>query len=150
MSKSVAKAPRAGIGREGNRGIPTFLLARSGAIGAFATDLDKRRRRGQFEKGGRGSGGDHGGHTSDLADRGGDPSGVGLTGQRAPRRRGPRGNRRHTKRRTRTWASRAAGGAEPCATANLLARPSPVEEALELARTLTARLERMADGGPGE
>ncbi len=49
----------------------------------------------------------------------------------------------------RTWASRAAGGAEPCATANLLARPSPVEEALELARTLTARLERMADGGPG-
>jgi len=24
-----------------------------------------------------------------------------------------------------------------------------VEEALELARTLTARLERMADGGPG-
>ena len=50
----------------------------------------------------------------------------------------------------RTWASRAAGGAEPCATASLLTRPSPVEEALELARTLTARLERMADGGPGE
>ena len=49
----------------------------------------------------------------------------------------------------RTWASRAAGGAEPCATASLLMRPSPVEEALELARTLTARLERMADGGPG-
>ena len=55
----------------------------------------------------------------------------------------------HIKRRTRTWASRAAGGAEPCATANLLARPSPVEEALELARTLTARLERLADGRPG-
>ena len=49
----------------------------------------------------------------------------------------------------RTWASRAAGGTDPCATASLLARPSPVEEALELARTLTARLERMADGGPG-
>ena len=49
----------------------------------------------------------------------------------------------------RTWASRAAGGTDPCATARLLARPSSVEEALELARTLTARLERMADGGPG-
>ena len=49
----------------------------------------------------------------------------------------------------RTWASRAASGAEPCATASLLTRPSPVEEALEFARTLTARLERMADGGPG-
>lgn len=49
----------------------------------------------------------------------------------------------------RTWASRAAGGTDPCATASLLTRPSPVEEALELARTLTARLERMADGGPG-
>ena len=49
----------------------------------------------------------------------------------------------------RTWASRAAGGAEPCATANLLTRPSPMEEALELARTLTARLERLADGRPG-
>ena len=50
MSKSVAKAPRAGIGREGHRGIPTFLLARSGAIGAFATDLDKRRRRGHSRR----------------------------------------------------------------------------------------------------
>ena len=125
-------ARKAGGGTEAVR---VGLLGRSGA--------------GAFEKGGRGSGGDHGGHTSDLADRGGDPSGVGLTGQRAPRRRGPRGNRRHTKRRTRAWASRAAGGAEPCATANLLARPSPMEEALELARTLTARLERLADGGPG-
>ena len=49
----------------------------------------------------------------------------------------------------RVWASRgAAGGAEgPCATATLLARPSPVEEALELTRSLTARLEQMADGG---
>lgn len=49
----------------------------------------------------------------------------------------------------RVWASRgAAGGAEgPRATATLLARPSPVEEALELTRSLTARLEQMADSG---
>ena len=49
MSKSVAKALRAGIGREKNRGISTILLRRSGAMGAFATDLDKRRRRGPRE-----------------------------------------------------------------------------------------------------
>ena len=47
MSKSVAKALRAGIGREKNRGISTILLRRSGAIRAFATDLDKQRRRGR-------------------------------------------------------------------------------------------------------
>ena len=46
LSKSVAKAPRAGIGREKKRGISTILLRHPGAIGAFATDLDKRRRRG--------------------------------------------------------------------------------------------------------
>ena len=46
MSKSVAKAPRVGIGREKKRGISTIFLARFGAIRAFATDLDKRRRRG--------------------------------------------------------------------------------------------------------
>ena len=46
MSKSVAKAPRAGIGCEKKRGISTFLFRRSGAIGAFATDLDKLRPRG--------------------------------------------------------------------------------------------------------
>ena len=46
LSKSVAKAPRTGIGREKNRGISTILLRHSGAIRAFATDLDKRRRRG--------------------------------------------------------------------------------------------------------
>ena len=40
LSKSVAKASRAGIGREKKRGISTILLARSGAIGAFATDSD--------------------------------------------------------------------------------------------------------------
>ena len=49
MSKSVAKAPRVGIGREKKRGISTILLARPGAIGAFATDLDNRRRRGLRE-----------------------------------------------------------------------------------------------------
>ena len=52
LSKSVAKAPRAGIDREQNRGISTILLARSGAMGAFATDLDNSRRRGP--DGGRG------------------------------------------------------------------------------------------------
>ena len=46
LSKSVAKAPRDRIGREKKRGIPTILLRRPGAIGAFATDLDKRCRRG--------------------------------------------------------------------------------------------------------
>ena len=47
MSKSVAKALRVGIGREKNRGISTILLRSSGAIRAFATDLDKQRRRGR-------------------------------------------------------------------------------------------------------
>ena len=42
LSKSVAKALRGAIGREKKRGISTILLARSGAIGAFATDLDNR------------------------------------------------------------------------------------------------------------
>ena len=46
VSKSATKALRAGIGRGGKRGISTILLARSGAIGVFATDLDKQRRRG--------------------------------------------------------------------------------------------------------
>ena len=46
LSKSVAKAPRGGIGRDKNRGISTILLRCPGAIGAFATDLDKQRRRG--------------------------------------------------------------------------------------------------------
>ena len=49
VSESVAKAPRAGIGGEKKRGISTFFLRRSGAIGAFATDLDKRRRHGPRE-----------------------------------------------------------------------------------------------------
>ena len=44
VSKSVAKAPRTGIGRGRKRGISTFLFRRSGSIRAFATDLDKRRR----------------------------------------------------------------------------------------------------------
>ena len=46
VSESVAKALRGGIGREEKREIPTILFRCSGAIRAFATDLDKRRRRG--------------------------------------------------------------------------------------------------------
>lgn len=48
----------------------------------------------------------------------------------------------------RYWASGAAPGGveEPCATAARLSRRSPAEEALELTRSLTARLERMVDG----
>ena len=46
VSESVAKAPRAGISYEKKHGISTFLFRRFVAIGAFATDLDKRRRRG--------------------------------------------------------------------------------------------------------
>ena len=42
LSKSVAKTSRAGIGGEKNRGTPTILFHRSGAIRAFATDLDNR------------------------------------------------------------------------------------------------------------
>ena len=44
LSKSVAKALCDRIGREQNRGISTILFRCSGAIRAFATDLDKRRR----------------------------------------------------------------------------------------------------------
>ena len=40
MSKSATKAPRAGIGRGGNRGISTILLARPDSIRAFVADLD--------------------------------------------------------------------------------------------------------------
>ena len=40
VSKSAAKAPRAGIGRERKRRISTILLAHPGSIRAFATDLD--------------------------------------------------------------------------------------------------------------
>ena len=46
VSKSVAKAPRTGIGPEKKHGISTILLRRSDSIRAFATDLDKQRRRG--------------------------------------------------------------------------------------------------------
>ena len=46
LSKSVAKALRAGIDREEKRGIPTILFAPPGAIGAFATDLDNGRANG--------------------------------------------------------------------------------------------------------
>ena len=68
VSESVAKAPRAGIGGEKKRGISTFLLRCFGAIGAFATDLDKRRRRGPRE-GRHGPAGDHDG----ASDRTGPP-----------------------------------------------------------------------------
>ena len=53
LSKSVAKAPRAGIGREKKRGISTFLFRRSGSIGAFATDLDIGRDRPRWADVGR-------------------------------------------------------------------------------------------------
>ena len=45
MSTSATKAPRAGIGRGGNRGISTILLARPDSIRAFAADLDTDRVR---------------------------------------------------------------------------------------------------------
>ena len=52
VSKSATKALRAGIGRGGNRGISTILLARSGSMGAFVADLDNWRRRGPRGEGG--------------------------------------------------------------------------------------------------
>ena len=73
LSKSVAKALRVGIGREKNRGISTILLRRSGAIRAFATDLDKRRRHGPRE-GRPGPDGDRGGRP----DRPGGPAGASV------------------------------------------------------------------------
>ena len=45
VSKSATKAPRAGIGRGGNRGISTILFRRSGSIRAFVADLDTDRVR---------------------------------------------------------------------------------------------------------
>ena len=45
MSKSATKAPRTGIGRGGNRGTSTILLARPDSIGAFVADLDTDRVR---------------------------------------------------------------------------------------------------------
>ena len=64
MSKSVAKASRGGIGGGQKRGISTFLFRHSGAIRAFATDLDNLRCRGAAEgppEGRRGPGGGRGG-----------------------------------------------------------------------------------------
>ena len=61
-SKSVAKAPRTGIGREKKRGIPTIPSRRPDAIGAFATDLDNRRRQWPLAGGGRRLDGDHDEH----------------------------------------------------------------------------------------
>ena len=51
MSKSATKAPRAGIGRGGNRGISTILLARPDSIRAFVADLDTDRVRTGFGPG---------------------------------------------------------------------------------------------------
>ena len=68
MSKSATKAFRGEIGREQKPGISAFLFVCPGSIGAFATDLDKRRRRGPRE-GRRGPAGDHGG----SSDRTGPP-----------------------------------------------------------------------------
>ena len=45
VSKSATKAPRVGIGRGGNRGTSTILLARPDSIGAFVADLDTDRVR---------------------------------------------------------------------------------------------------------
>ena len=72
MSKSVAKAPRVGIGREKKRGISTILLQCSGSIGAFATDLDNRRRRGPSEESRR-LDDDHDGHPDDRTESAGTP-----------------------------------------------------------------------------
>ena len=44
VSKSATKAPRGGIDGEKKRGISTILFRRSGSIGAFVADLDKRHR----------------------------------------------------------------------------------------------------------
>ena len=46
VSESVAKAPRARIGREKKRGISTILFRCFGGIRAFATDSDNQCRRG--------------------------------------------------------------------------------------------------------
>ena len=75
VSESVAKAPRAGIDGGGKRGISTILFRRSGAIGAFATDSDNRRRRGPFGEGGRGSDDDHDGRPDDRTRPAGRPPG---------------------------------------------------------------------------
>ena len=67
MSKSATKAFRGEIGREQKPGISAFLFVCPGSIGAFATDLDKRRRRGPPGRGRRPSDGDHDGHPDDQA-----------------------------------------------------------------------------------
>ena len=46
MSKSVAKVPRGGIGREKKRGISTIPFARPGSIRSFVADLDNRGHHG--------------------------------------------------------------------------------------------------------
>ena len=52
VSTSATKALRAGIGREGNRGISAILFRCFGSIRAFVADLDNWRRRGPRGEGG--------------------------------------------------------------------------------------------------
>ena len=61
VSKSATKALTAGIGGEQRRGISTFLLARSGSIGAFVADLDNPPGADRPGRGVRGPGGGRGG-----------------------------------------------------------------------------------------
>ena len=101
MSESVAKAPRARIGREKKRGISTIHFRCSGSIRAFATDLDNRRRSGSP---GRVTAGPPGGSPR-----------VGRRPQQAPRSAGrARGNapprtRSSLNPRARTSSRRARG-----------------------------------------
>ena len=89
LSKSVAKAPRDRIDHEKKRGISMILLRLSGAMGAFATDLDKRRRRGPRE-GRRGSDGARGPHRRPGCPwRGGGSRGVPGRRPRGPREAAP-------------------------------------------------------------
>ena len=67
LSKTVAKAPRAGIGPEKKRGISTIRFRHFDGIRAFATDLDNPRRRGPPGRGRRPSDGDHDEHPDDQA-----------------------------------------------------------------------------------
>ena len=67
VSKSATKAPRAGIGREEQRGISTILFRRSGSIRALVADLDNWRRRGPRGEGVRGPGGGPGACLDDPA-----------------------------------------------------------------------------------
>ena len=103
LSKSVAKALCDRIDREQNRGISTILLARPGPMGAFATDLDKQRRRGPagtFARGRRGPAGDRDGRCGERTGPAG--RGAGLPGRPPTPRRALRtrkcSSNRHSRR----------------------------------------------------